>query len=132
MTTPRDKIAKIINDTIFEDYGYGISDPYGVAGAIFAALPNMIAPLVWEFDEEDYCAISDELGFTYEICVDGGFKRTSNHIWNARAMLGGNVFSAIHLKILGSASFSDAKDACNKHKRDEFMKQLNPPTPTLD
>jgi hypothetical protein len=48
MTTERDKIAQIINDTIFESYGYNISDPYEAADAILAALPDMIAPLVWQ------------------------------------------------------------------------------------
>jgi hypothetical protein len=130
MTTARDKIAQIINDTIFESYGYNISDPYGAADNILAALPDMIAPLDWEFDEEDCCSTSDDRGFAYEICVDDVLERTSDYTWSARALLGGNVFSAIHLKILGSASFSDAKDACNKHKRDEFRKLLNPP-PTI-
>jgi hypothetical protein len=129
MTTARDKIAEILSEAMHTDSeSFFCIDE--AADAIFAALPDMIAPLVWEFDEEDCCSTSDDRGFAYEICVDDVLERTSDYTWSARALPGGNVFSAIHLKVLGSVSFSDAKDACNKHKRDEFRKLLNPP-PTI-
>jgi hypothetical protein len=46
MTTAQDQIADIISESIHEDSGhiFGIDE---AADAILAALPDMIAPLVW-------------------------------------------------------------------------------------
>jgi hypothetical protein len=47
MTTAQDQIADIISESIHEDSGhiFGIDE---AADAILAALPDMIAPLVWQ------------------------------------------------------------------------------------
>ena len=46
MTDLRDKIAAIIDQNLPQDYDGGVE----AADAIIAALPDMVAPLVWEFD----------------------------------------------------------------------------------
>jgi hypothetical protein len=46
--TMRDKIADIIDETLAYDYDGSVSGITDAADAILAALPDMIAPLVWE------------------------------------------------------------------------------------
>jgi hypothetical protein len=47
MTTARDKIAEIIDEMVRYDGFMGAWDAHDAADAILAALPDMIAPLVW-------------------------------------------------------------------------------------
>jgi hypothetical protein len=133
MSNARDQIAQIIEDEIFLERFGGIVGMDAAADAILAALPSMIAPLVWEDEEKDWFSTSESRGFTYEIYAFDTDEDILDYTFAARALPGGAVFSAIHLEVLGRASFSDAKDACDKHKRDDFVGQLNPLTiPTLD
>jgi hypothetical protein len=48
MTTARDKIAEIIDEMVRYDGFMGAWDAHDAADAILAALPDMIAPLVWQ------------------------------------------------------------------------------------
>jgi hypothetical protein len=48
MTTARDKIAEIIDEMVRYDGFMGAWDAHDAADEILAALPDTIAPLVWE------------------------------------------------------------------------------------
>jgi hypothetical protein len=107
MTPARDKIADIIDShklTAFWDDAI-----YGAADDILAALPDMIAPLVWDhdlgqFDNRLYSVIGFRSGFYVE--------------YNG---------SCIRLELL---NLEEAKSEANAHHRATIMAAFQTPTIT--
>ena len=74
--TMRDKIAEILDEA---DMNYSITgegpSSTAMADAILAAMPDMIAPLVWVEDNDVY--YNDEFGYNFTLIdtvIDGGFS----------------------------------------------------------
>jgi hypothetical protein len=123
MTTARDKIAQIINDTIFESYGYNISDPYAGADAILAALPDMIAPLVWDKhpDQHEWYNVThmDIDGIEYGYTIAGVRSK-----WAVYLRFGNKRVGGLHRVP------QEAFDWANTHHRAAIMAAFQTP-PTI-
>jgi hypothetical protein len=116
MTTARDKIAEIISETLQEDSGhiFGIDE---AADAILAALPDMIAPLVWDgFRSGPYKIYVYDQGADLWFCTkafncEAGYKR----------LLGAYVTRV---------SIDDLKKNANAHHRATIMAAFQTPAIT--
>jgi hypothetical protein len=58
----RDKVASTISKNITLEDGVFVGGFFDAADAIIAALPDMIAPLVWEADVESYSYSTTQTG----------------------------------------------------------------------
>jgi hypothetical protein len=80
MTTARDKIAEIISEMVRYDGFMGAWDAHDAADEILAALPDMIAPLVWQPIET---APKDGTGFLYLQKLPFGQKWIGSAIYHS-------------------------------------------------
>jgi hypothetical protein len=112
MNEARDKIAKILEDKIelFYDFLMGFDE---AADAIIAALPDMIAPLVWAKSELLKRSDSGWYFVQHTHCSAG------IGVWS---MYFGDCLESSH------ETEKKAKEAADAHNRDEFRKRLNPPS----
>jgi hypothetical protein len=100
----RDKIAGIVSEAeCSDDRGYGpiVLDPDAIADAIIAALPEMIAPLVWYKDSFNNLSSGKYL----LIGTIGGY----------RSYYGNETLEGLYHKK------EEAKAAANAHHRDSIM-----------
>jgi hypothetical protein len=122
MTTARDKIAEIIDETLQEDSGhiFGFDE---AADAILAALPDMIAPLFWvQSNDMPWRKAAQGYNIKYVI-VD----------WNIRDNYGDGTDKS-GFWFLGPDGYVDclfeqyAVDLANTHHRAAIMDAFNAPT----
>jgi hypothetical protein len=115
MTTARDKIVDIIDELVTVSGSGHTFGVYGAADAILAALPDMIAPLVWE-------------GFKsgpYKIQV---YDRGADLWFCGKAI----DFDGEHERLLGDhltmLSVDELKQHANAHHRAKIMAAFQTPT----
>ena len=106
----RDKIEAIIWDYCKDDEAFA-----DTADAILAALPDMIAPLVWRGVESD-CFVSSDLdgARSYELCVYDTLERPCDYLWDVRYVVGQGE---IHIPCANPSTLEAAKAAANTHHR---------------
>ena len=112
-TTMRDKLAGIV-----WEHETGGVDYKGAADAILAALPDMIAPLVWVGVENDCFVCCDLAGKSYQLVVFDTLERSCDYNWSAAVIVDGNE---LVVKTPAQASFADAQAAANTHHRASIM-----------
>jgi hypothetical protein len=115
----RDKIAEII-------WGHesgNVECCIDAADAILAALPDMIAPLVWIGVEDDCFVECYNLGTTYELQVCDTLERSCDYYWQASALTDFN--QAVSVNTPPQATYSQAQAAANAHHRAAIMAALN-------
>tara|TARA_R110000868_G_scaffold76760_8_gene220459 strand:- start:1901 stop:2233 length:333 start_codon:yes stop_codon:yes gene_type:complete len=106
MNEARDKIAKILEDKIelFYDFLMGFDE---AADAILAALPDMIAPLVWQRNGSHWAGgygfVIRKVGKSYFLHVKNGFPQDFDLL-------------------------ADAQAKANAHHRSQIMAAFNPTT----
>ena len=104
----RDKISHVV-------YMHHEGLIHGAADEIIAALPDMIAPLVWEGVEDDCYVTCGSLGVTYGLQVCDTLERRGEHVWSAC------VNNKPLVSVPKQASFSQAQAAANTHHRAAIM-----------
>jgi hypothetical protein len=137
MTTAQDQIADIISESIHEDSGhiFGIDE---AADAILAALPEMIAPLVWEFGTRnkhyDCVEYAETKAGTYFICDDNddftGFYCTFVYLANCTWFGTGKANSTGIASRHHDVDLTLLKSAANTHHRATIMAAFQTPTIT--
>jgi hypothetical protein len=115
MTTARDKIAEII-DKMVRYHGFmGESDAQETADAILAALPDMIAPLVWLQD------LKDPVLFTATTKIGQIYK-----VWDFDNYAYCKFPSILRMKKFSNGS--DAQANANAHHRAQIMAAFKEPS----
>jgi hypothetical protein len=118
----RDQIAEVLEismdnvndmDVTFEDIARAGAD------AILAALPDMIAPLVWEGVEDDCFVQSEAAGYTYELSVCDTLERSCDYVWRSDVRYMGKT--EVNIATKSTASFEEAQAAANTHHRAAIM-----------
>jgi hypothetical protein len=114
MTDMRDKIADILRGGQLQHIEEDV-----MADAILAALPDMIAPLVWDGVENDGYATSGALGHSYELVAFDTLDRHCDYVWKADV----SDCNADERTIATPAqsSFKQAQAAANTHHRAAIM-----------
>jgi hypothetical protein len=115
MTTARDKIAEIIREAVFGPWFSEVSGEYDAADAILAALPDMIAPLVWVESGLFKKIVSGMYVVQYE------YNSVGLGVWTMGL---GNYLESDH------KTENEAKAAANAHHRATIMAAFQTPTIT--
>jgi hypothetical protein len=115
MTNMRVQICQIISD----NYQFGNKSLMETADAILTALPSMIAPLVWEGEEDDCFVHSEAAGYTYELSVCDTLERSCDYVWRSDVRYMGKT--EVNIATKSTAPFAEAQDAANTHHRASIM-----------
>lgn len=111
----------------FHDCSDDVRDPWlKQAYAIIAAMPSMIAPLVWVGTAND-CFMSCNVGGAYyELVVSDTLERSCDYVWSASYCQRGLPDECIETP--PQASSGQAMTAANNHHRAAIMAAFKEPT----
>jgi hypothetical protein len=135
----RDQIEEIVRGAECRDRGYGpdVVNPDAIADAILAALPDMIAPLVWEEStskKHSGCIeYAETRAGTYFICYDSddftGFYCDFVYLGNCTWFGSGGANSREIASHHHDDDLTGLKTAANTHHRAAIMAAFTGETP---
>jgi hypothetical protein len=123
MTTARDNISQIIDEMVRYDGFMGAWDAHDAADEILAALPDMIAPLIWDKhpDQHEWYNVThmDIDGIEYGYTIAGVRSK-----WAVYLRFGNKRVGGLHRVP------QEAFDWANTHHRAAIMASFQTPTIT--